>query len=109
MPQFTDAQKAAMGFIDHAMGTNPAGDQLDGMSGTIDQYANDNGVNPQELRGELDKMLPPSAGRPQYQHDAASGAVSDGTKKVYGERVEDALLRAYVRENLMAQHGSRTR
>jgi len=105
MPQFTDAQKAAMGFIDHAMGTNPAGDQLDGMSGAIDQYANDNGVNPQELRGELDKMLPPSAGHPQYQHDAASGAVSDGTKKVYGEQAEDMLLRAYISESLVELHG----
>jgi hypothetical protein len=108
MAAFTNSQKAAMGFMNQEMGSNPSADQIAGMSQEINDYANQNAVNPRELRDALHTILPPSGGHPEYEHDAASGAVSDGTQQVYGENcmteTTEELLRRIVREQLMAEH-----
>ena len=108
MPQFTDSQKAAIGFMNQQMGTNPSASQIVGMGPEIDEYAHQNSVNPQELRNALHSMLPQTGDHPEYEYDAASGAVSDGSHKVYGEgfmpQHSEDLLRCLVREQLMAEH-----
>ena len=87
---FSPQKKAALGFINNVMDESPTADQLDGLSPQLNAYAHDKGVHPDELRSSLEKMLPPGgSGHPQYQTDAASGAVSSASgKKVYGEQMK---------------------
>ena len=84
------------------MGESPSADQIEGLSPVIDAYAESRGVDSGQLRDSLHKMLPATARRPQYQIDPASGAVSDGTSKVYGEqrvlRLTHRQLRRVIRE-----------
>ena len=87
---FSPQKKAALGFINNVMDESPTADQLDGLQPQLNAYAHDKGVHPGELRSSLEKMLPPSGSdHPQYQTDAASGAVSSASgKKVYGEQMK---------------------
>ena len=97
---FTRSQKAAMGFMNNVMGPEPSADQLDGLSSQISSYAQQNDVSPAALKSHLQKILPAKPQHPQYQYDAASGAVSssDG-RKVYGEmKVTPSSLRKIIRE-----------
>ena len=103
MPALSDTDKAAIGFMDHTMGESPSSDDLRGMSGAIDDYADRAGVDSDQLRSSLQKMLPTTSQHPDYQVDSASGAVSGARgQKVYGEqrrvRISKKQLRRIIRE-----------
>jgi hypothetical protein len=103
MPALSSTDKAAIGFMDHAMGESPSSDDLRGMSGAIDDYADRAGVDSDQLRSSLQKMLPTTSQHPDYQVDSASGAVSGASgQKVYGEqhrvRISKKQLRRIIRE-----------
>jgi hypothetical protein len=103
MPALSDTDKAAIGFMDHAMGESPSSDDLRGMSGAIDDYADRAGVDSDQLRSSLQKMLPTTSQHPDYQVDSASGAVSGASgQKVYGEQrrvmISKKQLQKIIRE-----------
>ena len=95
---FSPTQKAAMGFVNDVMGPTPSGDQLAGLESQLQSYANLKGVQSDNLRNAVQKMLPSSGQHPQYQYDAASGAVgSTSGKKVYGEHFKIRITRRQIR------------
>jgi len=99
MANLSDTDKAAIGFMDHAMGESPSSDELRGMSGAIDDYADRAGVDSDQLRSSLQKMLPSTSQHPDYQVDSASGAVSGAEgQKVYGEQRRVRITKEQIRK-----------
>jgi len=103
---FSPEKKAAIGFINNAMGTSPSADQLDGMGPQIQDYARQKGVSAGALKNQLSKILPSTTQRPHFQVDAGSGAVSstDG-RKVYGERMKitKSQIRRIIRKTVLRE------